>query len=162
MKTFGAIVTAALLTACAGGERSTRTTPAPDGVSNGDLYVATLQVFADRKLAVRHEDAGLVISDWIVVDAPSKTEHAWRVSISEEELTIDIDCRIAGAPCADDERITSFSDQRGQLRNEILDASIRHANHVKGKRDPGGTVDPHATRYVHTPWYRGSTEYPTR
>ena len=116
----------------------------PPGVTDEDLYVATIRVFADLGygLQLTDEKAGMVVSGWMLVDTsdwepgPRRHEHwevhhAWRAIVAEGTFRLAVDCqrvdRNGTFPCWGDARFTSFVETEAQMRRVIFEEAIRRA-----------------------------------
>lgn len=108
--------------------------PAPPGVSDADLYAATVRVFTDRGYELRDKDAdaGVVSTAFVEVDntLDFHTLHSWRAVIAEGTLRLAIDCekrhegRIDG--CGES-RVDDWIKDEPVLRQEIFDEAARRA-----------------------------------
>jgi hypothetical protein len=131
----------------------------PPGVTDEDLYVAAIRVFADLGygLQLTDEKAGLVVSGWMLVDTSDwepdesphsrqrwEVHHAWRAIVAEGTFRMAIDCqRVDGHgafPCRGDERFTSFVETEAAMRRVIFEEAIRRA-HARQKPPEAPSAD---------------------
>lgn len=112
---------------------------APPGVTDEDLYAASVRVLADRGLALRDKDkdAGLVSTEWEVVDTiiDTKLLHSWRVMISEGEIRLQINCETQDkygvrSTCSGTHRAEPYLNQVDDIEQQIL----AEASHRAAKR----------------------------
>lgn len=67
------------------------------GVTDADLYKASVRVFSDEGLSFRTQDrdSGVLASQWVTVQfGVEQAHHSWRVTIMDGEARIGIDCEV--------------------------------------------------------------------
>ena len=108
--------------------------PAPSGVSDADLYAATIRVFTDRGFGLRDKDvdAGMVSTEFVQVDNTLGfiTLHSWRAVIAEGTLRLAIDCEMHHEGRIDgcgESRVDDWIKTEPVLRQEIFDEAERRA-----------------------------------
>lgn len=125
-------------------KHETTTTKAPKGVSDDDLYAATVRVLTRRGFAIaeKDKDAGVVITEMQVVNTglgEDATLHAWRVTVQEGELEMAVDCeartKYGRSGCGSDSRVEDFTANEGAMRSEIFDEAERRARKRKADKD---------------------------
>lgn len=119
--------------------------PAPSGVTDADLYTATVTVLNDLGYGLRDKDsaAGMVSTEFVTVDNTMgiQTLHSWRAVISEGSLRLAIDCaKIHEGSRTDcgDARVDDWIKQEPELRQAIFDEAARRS----AKRTPKQAHEP--------------------
>lgn len=110
------------------------------GVTDDDLYTATVSVFNDQGWDIREKDRGVGIVSTTFMEAGiggglslAKILHSWRVRIADGELRIEIDCKMAEPssgdlyPCGSQERKEEWIRGEPRLRKRILDDAAMRA-----------------------------------
>lgn len=113
-----------------------RTHVAPAGVTDADLYAASVRVLMDRGWSLRDKDAdaGMVATEWInvgLVPFVGVHYHSWRAVIANGQLRLAIDCELARDGhrynCDGNGRNATFAQDAPALRVEIFRAAIERA-----------------------------------
>jgi hypothetical protein len=119
-------------------QKAYRTTSrtAPKGVTDADLYAATVRVLSRNGYNIddKDADAGVVTTELQIVDRMGDTSilHSWRVTISEGEIELDIDCEVRSingrnACSGDRQRVAEFAALGPPLSSAILAEARRRA-----------------------------------
>lgn len=116
------------------------TVKAPAGVSDEDLYTASVRVLADAGFSFRDrdKDAGIATTEWKDVKigmGSTNYQHAWRVMVLDGEVRLSIDCQVklddefsGGWEECDDKRHPDWVSKQPTLEQQILDEAKRNAS----------------------------------
>ncbi len=144
------VVAMTLMSACAS-ERYSRVMIFPYSVTRDEMFAAAETVLEKRgkKLRVVDAGAGIIETEWIVVDGKYGMVEAWRVVIFDEQLRLTERCEMVGdattTRCVDDAgRTARFDHDEPILRAAIVTEANRRAG-----RNPN--------RFHHMPYGRTYT-----
>lgn len=150
------LVVAALLSIASASRSSysPQSSEAPQGVSDEDLYAATVRVFVEQGFTLRDKEpeAGLVRTELVEVDSMlgQHTMHGWRAVITDGIIVLSIDCEVLdptlGRSECPNNRIDSWIKRMPELRAAIMDEAVHHAQKKrKAKAQPAQEIAPPQT-----------------
>jgi hypothetical protein len=103
---------------------------APSSVGDAELYQAARTVFAAHGLALAEDDGASVVASK-PRPVGSKTLHAWRATVIDGSLQLDIDCfvetRAGREVCEGTQRARPWQEQAPRLRADIFAEAERLA-----------------------------------
>lgn len=108
------------------------------GVTDDDIYAATVRIFADDGFSFidKDKDAGIVTTSYREAGmegglSTTRVAHAWRARIEEGTLRLEIGCQALGSngpyPCSFSERNADWVAAEPRYRQRIMDEAERRS-----------------------------------